>query len=1486
MNADERGLAERPPWLVKVYLADDYLSGAGFLVDDEHVVTCAHVLTYDQQQQERPDHALSVAFQYAGVRRRIPATLVDEGWMPRHPETRAGDVAVLKLHGPLPSDARPAPLRTAAYGTGGHTFAVYGYPKPHDDGVPTTGVVIGPAGDGLLSLLTVEGGRRIEQGFSGAPLWDATIGAVIGMVREVEPRDEDARQAYAMDVDNIAGVWPPLDDLVNRSYGHIVDPTLLALVDDAGHPPLVADVDIYDVGVSPSRYEGGDDRYVPRNDVDTYLNDAWRSEPFIIAIGPPKAGATRSAIELLRRVAGDHRLLVPRDAKAMEQISVGALPDGGAGLVVWLDKLDEYAGDHGLDARPIDAFRRRDPPVPVVATASRRWLNIRGGRLVPSKVRRAEPVKVPRELGDADLAVAHDLYQGHDFIARGIGLELIAATELDERYATAKVESPEGWAVVRSVVDPRRCGLPYAVPESLARRLFPVYFGLVAPDREGGQDEFDAGLDWARRSVVRGTELALIHVGTSDYLNAFDYLLASVDGLGDQPAEGIPDATWDVVIDESDADDLVGVVYAALARDRPDRARQALDAGLESTEASDRPEIRSRLLLLASGLDFNDGQLGSAIARLEEVERMGVPTVVPLAQAELGSMYTSVGDVDRAETVLRAALDSGNEQARPFAQLNLGVLLMNLGDSEQAVPLLEAALGNDDPENGDLAESYASILTSGRQNVRDKAKPVGSDLRRPQLTESSDKFDPLAGAMSTSSRDLVGPMAQANLLGLQASSGVDPEVVRESLSAAVESANDLALPIAQVTYASFLIDTGESDEALRLLRSAASADRHPIAPLAHLLLGGLLIDEDREDEGLPLVEDVANGSHPLYAPAAAAALGQHLHEQNRTDDAVTWFRRAIDFSTSPWSTTAQIALAELYEHEGDPSAAERELVALRWFDGTDVSALAADLVGDLWARQGDPVQAAAWYERAINHNDPAVTPMAKVDLALVLSEAERHRAKGLLEEVARSDDAFQAPRAADLLGDVYKAENDPARAEVWYRRAMDFVGSGWDLQAHVDLAEVFADGNNVAAALELCRTVVDTVERSDSPSANEVEAQGRAKFVAGLIGMTEDGDTSAARRDLGDLTTGPDASQAAAAAIELARWATESDDPDGAAQLLCDVLDRPDLPDRAAAIVGTHLAIIRFEQDRLDEVLELLGGSPAEDAVENPALEAASSGGVEEIVTKQLAELALELFEQDELTLAIRLAEAIKRREVADPVRANALLVTGMFQVSQRDLDRAIATLTEVTELAGPTSSTTLAAHRFLASSFYTIDRGSAFYGKDRAATDEKARAHARQTIDYGIGPDRDAALLLLGEVDQLASRNEPAREALFEARQSSDPVVARRATTSLVELLRDLGERDEAGQIVQELLPTLDPEVIELAKDLRVDHKTIHGPIDIGTVPQRPVERLPTETASAEIEEPHPSLPPDVMLLIARVAEAEGDDSDAMRWRRRATAG
>ena len=161
-------------------LKGDSVVGAAFLVADQLVATCAHVV---RSAGRKAGETVTLKLMDGN---RINAQVLPEYWRAENAE----DVAILHLEAPL--KGQEPLILGSSLGTRGHGFSTFGFPKPSQE-LAGRGEVIGEAILSQIKLLQLDS-RQVTPGFSGAPVFDEVTKRVVGMVVAITPPDEYSRQ--------------------------------------------------------------------------------------------------------------------------------------------------------------------------------------------------------------------------------------------------------------------------------------------------------------------------------------------------------------------------------------------------------------------------------------------------------------------------------------------------------------------------------------------------------------------------------------------------------------------------------------------------------------------------------------------------------------------------------------------------------------------------------------------------------------------------------------------------------------------------------------------------------------------------------------------------------------------------------------------------------------------------------------------------------------------------------------------------------------------------------------------------------------------------------------------------------------------------------------------------------------------------------------------------------------------------------------------
>jgi WD40 repeat protein len=197
--------------IVRLRDANRRVVGAGFLVGPGEILTCAHVVerALGRRDGAQPPLEAAVTVDFPLVAPDVGLTARVIRWQPVQPNGR-GDVAGLRLQGPAPAGARALRLLTASE-LWGHRFRIFGFPPRHDDGVWSSGRLLGPEATGWVELEDVKTtGFRVQPGFSGAPVWDEELGGVVGMAVAAEAEPE-VRAAFMIPAGVLTAAWPDLE---------------------------------------------------------------------------------------------------------------------------------------------------------------------------------------------------------------------------------------------------------------------------------------------------------------------------------------------------------------------------------------------------------------------------------------------------------------------------------------------------------------------------------------------------------------------------------------------------------------------------------------------------------------------------------------------------------------------------------------------------------------------------------------------------------------------------------------------------------------------------------------------------------------------------------------------------------------------------------------------------------------------------------------------------------------------------------------------------------------------------------------------------------------------------------------------------------------------------------------------------------------------------------------------------------------------------
>ncbi|MCX5330692.1 trypsin-like peptidase domain-containing protein [Streptomyces sp. NBC_00140] len=345
----ERGAA-------RVFGPDGAVAGAGFLVGERLVCTCAHVV--QEVDGSRPDRPVTVDFPLlAGAEAGPPVTAEVVSWRPED------DVALLRLA--LPVDGtEPLPFVDDGSDEWGGEIRSFGFPEDVPRGVNATGVLRGRQRADRLQLDLAAHGVPIAQGFSGAAVWDVRRQAVVGML-VTRGRYGLSGTAYLIPVDRLLDTETHVEcpfrglgrfEEQDAPYFHGRAPEVRTLVEAVGSRPLTVLAGPSGSGKS-SLLRAGLLAELRRRGTPSALRvpqpatepagaalgdaDAWAGEAVVAAwhAAAPDTTARRERLDaVLEASAGPESARIALRGRLRDEL-------GPSGAVLLLDQFEEHAAE-------------------------------------------------------------------------------------------------------------------------------------------------------------------------------------------------------------------------------------------------------------------------------------------------------------------------------------------------------------------------------------------------------------------------------------------------------------------------------------------------------------------------------------------------------------------------------------------------------------------------------------------------------------------------------------------------------------------------------------------------------------------------------------------------------------------------------------------------------------------------------------------------------------------------------------------------------------------------------------------------------------------------------------------------------------------------------------------------------------------------------------------------------------------------------------
>lgn len=204
--------------IARIYNKNSKVIGAGFLVSQYHLLTCAHVVTaalgIPTNTQTSPDATIELDFPLIAPGKKVTAKVIF--WQPVNPGQSKEDIAGLQIDETLPVEISPVKLITSS-NYWQHKFRIFGFPQGHDAGVWADGELRDIQGTGLVQVEAIKvPGYQIEPGFSGSPVWDESLNGVVGMAVSAEKKREGVKAAFMIPTTVLVAAWSFLQQFVQE----------------------------------------------------------------------------------------------------------------------------------------------------------------------------------------------------------------------------------------------------------------------------------------------------------------------------------------------------------------------------------------------------------------------------------------------------------------------------------------------------------------------------------------------------------------------------------------------------------------------------------------------------------------------------------------------------------------------------------------------------------------------------------------------------------------------------------------------------------------------------------------------------------------------------------------------------------------------------------------------------------------------------------------------------------------------------------------------------------------------------------------------------------------------------------------------------------------------------------------------------------------------------------------------------------------------
>ncbi|MFF9677591.1 hypothetical protein ACF1GS_38900 [Streptomyces eurythermus] len=305
----------------------------------------------------------------------------------------------------------------------------------------------------------------------------------------------------------------------------------------------------------------------------------------ILLTGDSTSGKSRTAVHGIQRCMSDHTIYAPVRGTKLTELPRFLRDSPAAPFVLWLDDLEGFLGDHGLNPTLLQDLERLN--VAIVATMRddlfAMYANSRGYRASDSEtssrqignrlLRAVEPIFIERIWSDREVARASKAGDERLFDAvkhsdtYGVAEYLAAGPTLMEEWQRAQRVGghPRGAALVQASVDLARAGFSGAVDIDVLKDLHEKYLGSSTLRPES----WDEAESWATEVRYGVSGLLIPGEEYEGMWRAFDYL-ADAASRTRKDRSDVPDFIWREALSLCPDDDdrwLIGMHAYMAGRD-------------------------------------------------------------------------------------------------------------------------------------------------------------------------------------------------------------------------------------------------------------------------------------------------------------------------------------------------------------------------------------------------------------------------------------------------------------------------------------------------------------------------------------------------------------------------------------------------------------------------------------------------------------------------------------------------------------------------------------------------------------------------------------------------------------------------------------------------------------------------------------------------------------------------------------------------------